>query len=451
MNELECQTTTKKKMPFIIVCILLIGIFLVGGISFYLHQKSKNPENVYYQAIDNFKDYLIENIDNTNKKYNKPVSLKGNITLDLQTKDNELNKIYNILNNVTINYDNEINILNNVANSKLELNYKGEKVADINSLLKNSDAYIALENIYDRPIKIADSNFSPIWNAIDLNNLRTIINELSKIIKNNLKKEYFTIESENDITSYILNINKDNLNSYRNNLMESIKYNNNLLMAIASISNRSTDEVKKLIDSKKQDLEPVQDDLKITTKINKDNKVTNVIIVYGDTYVIDYLKENTYEISTLYNGNKVKLGKMEIKKDYFQIECEKDNEKINGTIANEDNSLIFDIKISSKDGNYHISNNISDNKGSLIVDLSKEDDNIKVTINYEMNNIEKVNELDISNYIESSMIKEEDGNTIISNLMNNNGTKTLVSDLITTNLGSLIFGNFGSGTEEANI
>lgn len=448
---MESENKSKKKIPVIVICILLIGIFLVGGISYYLHQKDKTLENIYYLAIDNFKEYLIKNINDTSRKYTNTLGSKGNIKMELQTEDNKLDNIFNILNNTLITYDSETNIINNIGNIKLGLNYKNAKVADINCLIKNNDAFLLLENIYDKPIKIADNDFSTFWNKIDLNNFRTIINELSKIIKNNLKKEYFTIENANDITNYILFINKHDLNSYRNNLIESIKYNNSLLMALSSITNKSIDEIKNKIDEQKKEFQNIENDLKITTKMNKNSKITNVTIEYGNTYIIDNLKDNTYEIKTLDNGKYVKLGILEIKKDYFKIDYEKDKIKINGNISNQDNELIFTINVTNGNENYYISNNINNNKGLLNASLNNLDYNIKLTIDYELKNIEKVNEFDVSNYIESSMIKEEDGNKIISNLMNNDGAKTLVSDLITSNLGSLIFGSFGSGTEEANI
>ena len=104
----------------VILVIIALGALLFFGGRYYL--SSRNNIKI---LVDNYFNYLEENIVNTNSE-------SGNLKFSVKGDTNGDNgKVFKILNNLdfTINYD--IDYKNDIVNLDLNTNYYGDKLIDI--------------------------------------------------------------------------------------------------------------------------------------------------------------------------------------------------------------------------------------------------------------------------------------------------------------------------------
>lgn len=441
----ENKNPNKFKIPLVIVALLIVLLITFGAITYFIHQNNnKNKENIYYSMLNKFSEGLINNIDKKTNFLKKATLVKGDIKINVDTTNNSLKSLAKVLNNLDIKYQSEIDTSNRIINTNYELNYQNNKITDLKVILKNDDGYLNLGTLFSKNIKVSDTHFKEIWDKANTTNLKTIIKEMTKIIRNNLKDPYFKEEKTQinnlEVTNYIMEISQDELINLKSNILNSMLYNNNLLQSIASITNSNVEKVKETINNYLVN-NNITNDLICNVYINKDQIIEKVVIKYQDTYNFIRTKDNTYEL----NIQNKSYGTIAINNGNLKFNLNTDNNKLQGNLEN--NNL--EINIKNNDYNYSIKN---DNQ-RIIINYDAKETKYNIEISYNLEEIDKTSEIDLSTYITSSLMTSEDYLEIYKNLMNNPQAKLLIEDLGILSLDNL-FGDdteFGSGTEEISL
>ncbi len=439
-----------SKISLIIITILIILLVFVGIITFFLKKQDRSPENIYYTILDRIPNKLAYIITQNSEIFTNLLSLSGEVKLNFITNDHNLENLANVINNLDISFKNEIDYQNKINNTFLNLNYKNQKLADINLLLENTDGYINLDSIYDKPIKILSSLNDDIWVNYQ-NDSKIIVEEIFKIIKTNLKKEYFKKENttlkinnkEVNVNNYIMKIPKEDLNSIQKNIINDILNNSKLLTSLANVFKIDESVIKSNLNN--YEFIDFQNDLEINTYLNKENQLEKLQIRMNNLIIVER-NNKEYKITKEENNIKTNLGTISIKGTTYNFKLSNVETIFEGNITNKSGKYDFDINVTKEDYLYNISYQTKNNDNKITLKIADDNNNLNLEINYTLDNISKISELNTTNYIEYSMLTSEDITTILSNLSNNEGFNMLSKEL---NL--LTFEpSFGSGTEELN-
>ena len=198
----------------VILVIIALGALLFFGGRYYL--SSKNNIKI---LVDNYFNYLEENIVNTNSESG---SLKFNVKGDT---NGDNGKVFKILNNLdfTINYD--IDYKNDIVNLDLNTNYYGDKLIDINTYIENNTLYFYSGDLYNKYIEYKidkDGNGEKVTKE----DIKTLVNGIKNAISESLKDEYFTKSNEKVdgkmLNKVELNLNKSNTKSIYEDIINEV-------------------------------------------------------------------------------------------------------------------------------------------------------------------------------------------------------------------------------------
>ncbi len=450
IKESNLKVKNKFKIPLFIIFILIILLISVGILINLNHKLDKSPDNIYYASIDMMESKLSKIISENEVTFNNKFSNKGNIKINLTSNDEELKKLSNIINNFDINYVNEMDYQNKVTNTLFGVSYKNNKIADLNLMIKNNDAFVNLENLFDKVIKISNDSIKDIWNLNYSQDLLTILENMSKIIKDNLKEDYFTKEKTNilindkkvDVYNYEMYVSKDELNKLISNIYKSIISNNNLMTALSNISKQS----KEVLIEKLENVDEVNHDLKINVYLNMKNKIEKIEINAKNSLKIEKINNNTYEINILENEKNTKIGTFNIIGNTYEFELEIEGVILKGNIVNKNNKFDFLISIDYENSIFSVSCETNNKEKKFEIIINNDNNILNLNINNVIDNIESVKEFNINNYVDYNMITSENVIYILNKLLNNEGANLLKEDLNSLNINDYF--EYGNGTEQ---
>ena len=187
----------KKKHTGLIIIICLLVLLVGGGLFYYF--VLDNPQTIFINVVDKY----LKTTEQNNKldKYN--IEYSGN--LDINSQD-ESEEILNLIKNFSIKGNFGYDKNKNMNSALFNLSYKDKSLPSIEMLLKLNDegeVYISLENLYNRPIKIQNSESDDITlEKPDLESFKIIQDKVIIALKETLKtgkyeKEYLKLRDKN--------------------------------------------------------------------------------------------------------------------------------------------------------------------------------------------------------------------------------------------------------------
>lgn len=359
----------------ILVIIALVALLFFGG-RYYL--SSRNNIKI---LVDNYFNYLEENIANTNSKSG---SLKFNVKGDTNGDDG---KVFKILNNLdfTINYD--IDYKNDIVNLDLNTNYYGDKLIDINTYIENNTLYFYSGDLYNKYIEYKidkDGNGEKVTKE----DIKILVNGIKNAIRESLKDEYFTKSNEKvdgkTLNKVELNLNDSNTKRINEDIINCLLRNDSFIDSAAKLMGKDRDEVKGLFNDELNNI--------------KDEE-------YTDTTISLYTKFTKFVMLEIKDDN----DKLTIKKEdnIYSYKLE-DSESYNGT-----------IEVNSSNENYNI--------------IIKDNDNLEINISGNFNKNTEVDKKDVSNSVTIDKITENEKEEIFDKVSKNKAFKRIYEDITNDN------------------
>ena len=425
MEQTEKNLSNKSQNKKKNIIISLVIIFVIGLIGMgYIYYAKNKTQNIYYQTIDQLGDALYKIFDNENSK-----PLKGTGTIDFSgtTNSQDLQEMFKILNKTKINMDLEMDQQNQKGNLLYDILYDEKTLLKANLLLNKNEMYCNLDNLYEKDIRLfkglSDQN---IWNDYS-KDYKIIIQELKEILKDSLKKEYFSKESvsinidnhKEKVIKHTLKLTSKDLEDIQKEMLNKIKDNDKLIEALSNISNKSKNSIISKLNEYK--VEPTTKN-NVVSEIYLDTKkelVKMVIKIDEDELIIEKIKNNEYIIKS--NDNNIGTFVETEKETKIVLIDEETNTTINIEIGKNKEKNIFNIKIAISNVVLSFEINSSKDKvnGEINVIVPDYDFDFKINFNMNIKEVSKVEVKDVKNYIDIDEMTDEDFNKITENLINN--------------------------------
>ena len=254
-----------------------------------------------------------------------------------------------------------------------------------------------------------------------------IIQELKEILKDSLKKEYFSKESvsinidnhKEKVIKHTLKLTSKDLEDIQKEMLNKIKDNDKLIEALSNISNKSKNSIISKLNEYK--VEPTTKN-NVVSEIYLDTKkelVKMVIKIDEDELIIEKIKDNEYIIKS--NDNNIGTIVETEKETKIVLIDEETNTTINIEIGKNKEKNIFNIKIAISNVVLSFEINSSKDKvnGEINVIVPDYDFDFKINFNMNIKEVSKVEVRDVKNYIDIDEMTDEDFNKITENLINN--------------------------------
>lgn len=360
----------------VILVIIALGALLFFGGRYYL--SSRNNIKI---LVDNYFNYLEENIVNTNSESG---SLKFSVKGDT---NGDNGKVFKILNNLdfTINYD--IDYKNDIVNLDLNTNYYGDKLIDMNTYIENNTLYFYSGDLYNKYIEYKidkDGNGEKVTKE----DIKILVDGIKNAIGDSLKDEYFTNSNEKVdgkmLNKVELNLSDSNTKSIYEDIINCLLRNDSFIDSAAKLMGKNRDEIKELFNDELNNI--------------KDEE-------YTDTTISLYTKFTKFVMLEIKDDN----DKLTIKKEdnIYSYKLE-GSESYNGT-----------IEVNSNDENYNI--------------IIKDNNNLEIKISGDFNKNTEVIKKDVSNSVMADEMTENEMEEIFDKVSKNKAFKRIYEDITTTN------------------
>ena len=438
----EGQNSSKKNTG-LVVALSIIGVLIVllGCLGVYYFFFKPTNQNVYYTAIDNVTSYFGNNIKVFQDKVVNPSKVTGSIDFNLKTNDSSLKDLANIINRLRINIENDIDFSKNYLSSNYNINYNNSSLINVGTIINDKDLLVSLGELYPKKIKISDFNASPIITLAIDDTYSRLVDELSEIIKDSLKENYFSSEKTTitynnkkvNVTDYKLTLKNEENYELQYNILDGILNNEFITSTFSYILGVDESEIKTYLEDARDEVNPqdYQDFFEDNDIINEfnvymdNNKVLKVEITSTDNNKVEFILDNDHYNIYL---NEEEAGMLKINNQSISYELNDDLYKLKIDIGNDN----INMEINSEE--YTFSFNLKEDEdsitGSLV--LSEEDVPTELTMSINLKK-EKVNNIsieDIKDYVESNSLTEEDYNIISENITKMPGLLSLVSDIL---------------------
>lgn len=295
----------RKTLIIIGILILVLAAILCYGYFF-----RKEPENIYFDMIDYVRDYASDYLTEVSKDLKGPKRITNKITFNLSTNNEELKPFEDAINKFSISAVSEIDKNNKKLSSKVNVDYDEESLINVEALIKDNEAYVKLNDLFDKIIKVSneESDLSSLWKEDNVEDYQTILTELTKIIKNNLKSTFFTKTNEKlnksgkdiDTIKYVMRLTNNDIYTLELGVLNDIKGNDKLISVIANLLEIDKDAIINQIDEMIENMDTEdttnEEAIKITTYLNKKTRTIEKIVLGDDTEIfVDKIKSG-YEL-----------------------------------------------------------------------------------------------------------------------------------------------------------
>lgn len=424
-----------SKLPILIVLLLLIILLLGVGYFYFFRKNNLNPKDVFVMGIDKANNYALSTIDAFDKNINSASKTSNKMTFDINTDDPSFTAVKNILNKFELNFDSEVDYNNKIMNINLGAKYNSKELLSTKLSIDNNVSYIDLGYLLNKVIKADLTGFEDVWEIKDLNSYKTIVNEVTKIIKNNLKDSYFS----NEKNVYKMEIKQDELKIFISNIIEEIKTNDNIMNILVDLMKSNRSEIETQLDKYKNEFN-VNSALVIEVTLNKINEVEKLSI--GESNKVVFEKNNEkYNVLVIENGNSNNIGTLTINNDYFEIRFNVEESTIEIKFDNRFNKKDYLINISNNctnsldesciSGSVSLSLKESENKGDITLNVVISEFNTTVIVSdkYEITENAIVSKPTYDNAVKIDSLNDSDMDAIYKNLLNNEGVQEVIKDL----------------------
>lgn len=466
-NEIENVDNSKSTKPKRIMkgC-LLAGLVLILAVVGIYSLIFNNPKNIFLQSINNeYKkfDKLLDDSIESMIGLSKDTSMKTNMTLDFDIKASE-----EMLDENTAALLDEINKLNATLNAQIDakgkqFSYGLEAKYDNNSLLNvaaygsNEKIYLELKNIFDKYIEIPVEDYDALFETGEesIEDARYILETMKDSVLKNMEKKDFTtskeeimLGSEKVKTKKITyTLTEEVAYTLANNVLNDLNKNDKFLKAYANITGEEQSDVKDMFKDAVQDLkENKPEEFDTTTKFEfsvytkgllnetveyeiRMDSDEDVAITYSNYKNVKRIvfKENSANLISIVNEkgkDSNYITTVVIDSIKFVINSKEENDTwthtYKATMPDSDVELrgkvVTTTKEVTKDKEYTSSI-------SFTFGMGMKDSEDLVSIGFTANGSSKVGEEVVIPNVENSVLvtslTEEDMNTIMTNIMNN--------------------------------
>lgn len=438
-NNLAMQEK-KSKTPLLIGLGVII-VFLIGiGVFFYFN--GHKTQNIYYKTIDEFADALKENVGTVNKEVKDVLGSEMDISLNLKTNNSDMKALASILNKLKLTVNAEASAKDKKVYASVSAKYNNGNLINGELLVNNNSIYGNVKDLYNRPIKLyEDDALSEIWNVTDTTDYDTIITEMAKIIKSSLKEEYFTkteekitvLGSEVTVYNHTLKLNSDQIYDIENALMDGMINDEALLKALANVTEIEMSELKTNLTDAKSSIEKDDRTLESNIYVNKKNdklEMANIKISgagVDETLALNKSAEDTFDILV----SNTKVGTFTNTENNMELKLEYEGTTLNFKITKQGNSTDITLGAEVEEGTIELVLSDNDGAGTLKLRINVPEADVDLTLNatYKEKDINKVTEFSTANYIKLEDMTENDYNSMMEKLQNNQNLLNLIQDI----------------------
>ena len=434
MEDTVVEVAEKKKSGKGIV-LTIIGVLVVAliGIGGYLYLTGPKT-NVYLKIIDEFSSASLKALNIADTSDKKEVNYEASVSL--KTSSANYKSIADVLNKIKVKAKIQSDFDSKKINGNLELFYNNASTIDGSLYINDNDMYLSIKSLYDKLLKLpADEDFSldSIWKMANQNNHITIIKELTSIVKNNLKEEYFTSTDEKlnvlgkevNVLKQTFTLNGNDLKEFTDAVKKDILSNETLLKALADTSDITVDELKSEIEQSEDNF--TEESIFLSEiYINKKTREIEYAKVKMDSEMYEFVKsaENTYDIKYL----ETKVGSISANDDNLIIYI--NSETGNAEITIKENNV--EVVITS--GTTSINMVLKGNEKSGIATIKTVDKalDIDATVNitYSVKNIKSLDAINYSDYKNIDKLTDEEYNSIMTKIYGNKNLATMIQDIM---------------------
>ncbi len=447
--ESDGKEKKNKSILLIIVALLIVALGLVG-VNYLYNRNATNTENVYYAVIDNLENAMVKYIDNIDL-YNKPFGNDITLNINGTSSDKEINNILNIIKDMSFNLNTKTDYQNKKLSADYKVLYTNSNIVNGNVYINDENIYVNLGELYNKYIKLlpdntSDNDFqintSSLWNAVGNKELKSVIEESSKILKESLKEEYFSrteekinvLGKEIDVYNHTLKLNETDIKEIIITFIDKLSKNDTIIANLKALTNETEETIKNALTELKNNIQidPVTFESNIYMNKNS-NKLEEMHLKINDEE-LSFIKDNEEVFNINYNSSK--LGTVKVNDQSVTFTFNDTETNTNLVIELGDNKTALTLKAEGININLEV-NKVSEDNTKVKFSFNGKivEDNYNLTINIDIKNnaVDKVESKNVSNAVSIDAITEEESNQIINKLYNNSAFMTLMGKIASLN------------------
>lgn len=478
---LNIEQPIKKKNKKGLIITLLILIILIScalGVYCFIFNKPKNIflkniNNEYKQFSSLFNDIETFDIKTATSSMDFDLNINVNELFESELTEEQLQLIEEI-NALNFKLDSTVNLNKKLLALIVDAKYNENNLIDLGVYGKPNSIYVSLGDVYDKYIEMPFEEYETLFEqqTFNIKDVEYLTSKLKDAFLNSLDEKHFEKTSETisvngeeiKATKIAYILTEERAYNILISILKEIKEDSRFLEILSSLSNMSVDEIKTgindTIDEINNELKSADIEEKIelsmyTKGIN--NKAIKYSITSDDAEIIytnyqDRIKLVFKDSEETY----LTLTNIKNEDDSYKTEIVMSNIKVTVTSKEENDTFTADYKIVELETKTEIKGNLT-LKMNEVKKHEEYNQDLKLSMSVGMTGIEIVGmEItikgttkyntdvtipDVSNSILYTNLTEEDTNTIMFNMLNN---ETLVNFII--KISELI----GNSVEDSN-
>lgn len=287
---------TKKNHNGILIIIILLLLGVIIGGYFYVSR----PEVMFNTLLNK----IYKSANNEIKNYEQ---VKANIDMSFNVDAGEEYKdVIDIINNFKIKSSFNIDSKNEMFVLGLGADYNNKSIIDADMYYENNMAYIDLKDLFSKLIKF-DINIEEDEINITESDISIIVNNIFNAFKESIKKADYISSKDADVNKNTLVINNNNKNDIINTFVEYLLNSNDFIDVISKIGVITKEEVIEGLKELK-DTEDLEEEIHVSiyTKMFT-NEFVKLEVGTKEEVIITFTmpKNNVYKIESFdYEGSK---------------------------------------------------------------------------------------------------------------------------------------------------
>lgn len=382
-NEVLTGTIEKKGNKKTFIGLFVIVVVAVIAIIASIVLRASTPKKVFNTAFNTVFKTLKGSEDEI-------TSTTGSMGLDVNIEGVEENKeIIDIVNGLSLKYDYRMDMKNKVMAINLDTKYKGKDLLLADVSVQDDAMYIYLKDVFDKYISLPveetgdmDKIYGTDMQEV-MKNYHIVLDEIDKALDKALQDKYFKSENvtlklngkDEKVIKNILELTVENQKEISESLRKSLN-NDTFIKSLAALANEDESAIKDMLENDDTILESAGEFIIYTKGFN--NQVVGINI-----------HDDITNFEVLVN-----------KKDEYTYSYKDDETEFDGVVIVKEKS-----------------------DTAAKVDVVCHYDGMKVTVSvdYSFKYNEKIEKADVTNSISFEELTEEQQQTILMNLMKNDG------------------------------
>ena len=300
MEPIEKNSKKGNKL-FLIIPIIIVLALIIGAASYV--SSASNPLNVYKASIKKVGNEIIEKSDDK-KSYS--ISIKPTVS---GTGQKDIEKL---INKVSVSFNGNYNQDEKEVIFGVNTKYNNKDLLSADIQYHDEAAYIFLNNIFEKPIKIKTEDIDFDSDKIDAETTKKLVNGAVNAINKSFEKEYFSKSTETKevngkdtkVNAYKLTIDDKNYKKINNNMCNALLEDKDFIEAYAKVSKKTEKETKEDI---KESFKSDDLDQKITFTLYTSGLFNKYVGVKIDTedMTVEVIKNDDDNYTIVTNVSKI--------------------------------------------------------------------------------------------------------------------------------------------------